>query len=36
MGGHGALVLAQHYPERFRSASAFAPIGAPAGGTVPA
>ncbi len=29
MGGHGALVLAQRYPERFRSVSAFAPISAP-------
>lgn len=26
MGGHGALVLALHYPDRFRSVSAFAPI----------
>ncbi|WP_407941275.1 S-formylglutathione hydrolase [Mesorhizobium xinjiangense] len=26
MGGHGALTLALHYPERFRSCSAFAPI----------
>jgi S-formylglutathione hydrolase len=26
MGGHGALVLAQRHPERFRSVSAFAPI----------
>jgi S-formylglutathione hydrolase len=30
MGGHGALVLAQRYPQRFRSVSAFAPIAAPA------
>lgn len=30
MGGHGALVLAQRHPERFRSVSAFAPIAAPA------
>lgn len=29
MGGHGALVLAQRYPEKFRSVSAFAPIAAP-------
>lgn len=29
MGGHGALVLAQRYPERFRSVSAFAPVAAP-------
>ncbi|GLC96468.1 S-formylglutathione hydrolase [Cupriavidus sp. TA19] len=29
MGGHGALVLAQRHPERFRSVSAFAPITAP-------
>ncbi len=29
MGGHGALVLAQRNPERFRSVSAFAPITAP-------
>lgn len=29
MGGHGALVLAQRYPHRFRSVSAFAPIAAP-------
>lgn len=29
MGGHGALVLAQRYPQRFRSVSAFAPIAAP-------
>ncbi|TDF62651.1 S-formylglutathione hydrolase [Cupriavidus sp. L7L] len=29
MGGHGALVLAQRHPERFRSVSAFAPICTP-------
>nr|WP_315597121.1 S-formylglutathione hydrolase [uncultured Cupriavidus sp.] len=29
MGGHGALVLAQRYPQRFRSVSAFAPIATP-------
>lgn len=29
MGGHGALVLAQRYRDRFRSVSAFAPIAAP-------
>lgn len=29
MGGHGALVLAQRHPDRFRSVSAFAPIVAP-------
>ena len=29
MGGHGALVCALRNPERFRSLSAFAPIGAP-------
>ncbi|WP_444634314.1 S-formylglutathione hydrolase [Cupriavidus oxalaticus] len=29
MGGHGALVVAQRHPERFRSVSAFAPIAAP-------
>jgi S-formylglutathione hydrolase len=29
MGGHGALVLALRHPGRFRSVSAFAPIGAP-------
>jgi S-formylglutathione hydrolase len=29
MGGHGALVLAQRHPQRFRSVSAFAPIAAP-------
>lgn len=29
MGGHGALVLALRYPERYVSASAFAPIAAP-------
>jgi S-formylglutathione hydrolase len=29
MGGHGALVLALRHPERYRSVSAFAPIGAP-------
>ncbi|KUE89235.1 S-formylglutathione hydrolase [Cupriavidus necator] len=29
MGGHGALVLAQRHPQRFRSVSAFAPITAP-------
>uniref|UniRef100_UPI003F495FA3 S-formylglutathione hydrolase n=1 Tax=Cupriavidus yeoncheonensis TaxID=1462994 RepID=UPI003F495FA3 len=29
MGGHGALVLAQRHPGRFRSVSAFAPICAP-------
>lgn len=29
MGGHGALTVALTYPRRFRSVSAFAPIGAP-------
>ncbi|WP_308217651.1 S-formylglutathione hydrolase [Paenalcaligenes niemegkensis] len=29
MGGHGALVLAQRYPGKFKSVSAFAPISAP-------
>jgi S-formylglutathione hydrolase len=29
MGGHGALTVALHFPDRFRSASAFAPIVAP-------
>lgn len=29
MGGHGALVLALRHPERYRSVSALAPIGAP-------
>jgi S-formylglutathione hydrolase len=29
MGGHGALVVALRNPERYRSASAFAPIAAP-------
>ncbi|WP_454738610.1 S-formylglutathione hydrolase [Cupriavidus necator] len=29
MGGHGALVLAQRHPGKFRSVSAFAPIAAP-------
>ncbi|MCW2369821.1 S-formylglutathione hydrolase [Sphingobium sp. B11D3D] len=29
MGGHGALTIALHNPERFRSVSAFAPIVAP-------
>ncbi|KEP69730.1 S-formylglutathione hydrolase [Thioclava sp. BHET1] len=29
MGGHGALTLAMHMPERFRSVSAFAPIANP-------
>ncbi|UUX97450.1 S-formylglutathione hydrolase [Aquabacterium sp. J223] len=29
MGGHGALVLAQRHPGRFKSLSAFAPIAAP-------
>jgi S-formylglutathione hydrolase len=29
MGGHGALTLAFAYPDRFRSLSAFAPIGSP-------
>jgi S-formylglutathione hydrolase len=29
MGGHGALVAALRLPERYRSVSAFAPIGAP-------
>lgn len=29
MGGHGALVLAQRYPDLFKSVSAFAPISAP-------
>lgn len=33
MGGHGALVAALRNPDRFRSVSAFAPIGAP--GRVP-
>lgn len=31
MGGHGALTIALKNPERFRSASAFAPIVAPSG-----
>ena len=30
MGGHGALVLAQRHPGKYRSVSAFAPIAAPA------
>jgi S-formylglutathione hydrolase len=29
MGGHGALTIALHYPDSFRSVSAFAPIAAP-------
>lgn len=29
MGGHGALVLAQRHPDKFKSVSAFAPIAAP-------
>lgn len=29
MGGHGALVLAQRHPGKYRSVSAFAPIAAP-------
>ena len=29
MGGHGALTVALNHPDRFRSASAFAPIVAP-------
>jgi len=29
MGGHGALTVALHYPDRYRFASAFAPIVAP-------
>ena len=29
MGGHGALVLAQRHPRRYKSVSAFAPIAAP-------
>ena len=29
MGGHGALTIALHHPERYRSVSAFAPIVAP-------
>jgi S-formylglutathione hydrolase len=29
MGGHGALTVALNFPDRFRSASAFAPIVAP-------
>jgi len=29
MGGHGALTVALHHPDRFRSVSAFAPIVAP-------
>ncbi|KQT31347.1 S-formylglutathione hydrolase [Sphingomonas sp. Leaf412] len=29
MGGHGALTIALHHPDRFRSVSAFAPIVAP-------
>ncbi|NNU81292.1 S-formylglutathione hydrolase [Halovulum dunhuangense] len=31
MGGHGALTIAAHFPERFRSVSAFAPIANPTG-----
>ena len=31
MGGHGALTIALKHPDRFRSASAFAPIVAPSG-----
>ncbi|UZE48157.1 S-formylglutathione hydrolase [Rhodopseudomonas sp. P2A-2r] len=30
MGGHGALTVALNYPQRYRAASAFAPIVAPA------
>lgn len=33
MGGHGALTMGLHYPDRFRAVSAFAPIVAP--GQVP-
>ncbi|MFD1344503.1 S-formylglutathione hydrolase [Litorisediminicola beolgyonensis] len=29
MGGHGALTIAMHHPDRFRSVSAFAPIANP-------
>ncbi|SIS84045.1 S-formylglutathione hydrolase [Roseivivax lentus] len=29
MGGHGALTIAMHHPERFRAVSAFAPIAHP-------
>lgn len=29
MGGHGALTIALHFPERFKAVSAFAPIVAP-------
>ncbi|QFS81432.1 S-formylglutathione hydrolase [Roseivivax sp. THAF40] len=29
MGGHGALTVAMHHPERFRAVSAFAPIAHP-------
>ncbi|WP_411352962.1 S-formylglutathione hydrolase (plasmid) [Leisingera aquaemixtae] len=29
MGGHGALVMALHHPERFKSVSAFSPISNP-------
>src|SRR4051794_2475315 len=29
MGGHGALTMALRHPDRYRSVSAFAPIGAP-------
>ncbi len=29
MGGHGALTVAMHHPDRFRSVSAFAPIANP-------
>ncbi len=29
MGGHGALTVAMHHPDRFRSVSAFAPIAHP-------
>lgn len=31
MGGHGALVMALRHPERFKSVSAFSPIGNPVG-----
>lgn len=31
MGGHGALTIAMHHPDRYRSVSAFAPIANPTG-----
>ena len=36
MGGHGALIMALHHSDRFRSCSAFAPITSPSQADMPA